>query len=514
MKRVDYTLVIILILLISVSGCFEDVKEVSLDSTDTEIGIPAGLSADVSDGAVALSWVNVLGAASYNLYKKTGVAGDMKFLVNTAATSYLDEDVNNGQDYYYTVSAVSEKGLEGERTGEVQAIPSVYSIRINGGAKYTNSTDVVLSLTAPVTCVLMKISNEPDLADAEWEIFAGTSGWEIESGDAEKTVYARFQNDNGTNSPIVSKSIILDTYAAITSVEIEPDLERYGVGSTVKFSILTEDNELDGEAWIELEGYSEAIVLLDDGRGGDMAAADGSYEADFTFPSNFRGLDLGIAGRFVDKAGNSSVITEASHTLSFTDPPEAVALLAPIDSTVSSITIKWVESTEPNFLAYRIYRSTEPYVEELPEYFIRGLDSRGQTSYPDGDLTEGASYYYRIFVVNDLEETSGSNELKMSTLDDYPASVTLDPLSAIGQDRLTLTWSTNRNTDFLEYRIYRSTAPGVTDASYLVATLGVQGVGWYDDTGIDTAGNTYYYRVFVYDKGGLYSRSNEETTLE
>ena len=166
MKRVDYTLGIILILLISISGCFEDVKEVSLDSSDTEMGVPTGLSADVSDGAVSLSWDNVLNASSYNLYRKTGAFGDLGLLANTASTSYLDEDVNNGQDYYYTVTAVSETGLEGERADEVQAIPSVYSIMINGGAKYTNSTDVVLSLTAPVTCVLMKISNEPDLADA------------------------------------------------------------------------------------------------------------------------------------------------------------------------------------------------------------------------------------------------------------------------------------------------------------------------------------------------------------
>ena len=35
---------------------------------------------------------------------------------------------------------------------------------------------------------------------------------------------------------------------------------------------------------------------------------------------------------------------------------------------------------------------------------------------------------------------------------------------------------------------------------------------YYDDTGLDLAGNNYYYRIYVYDAGGKNSRSNEVTT--
>ena len=93
-----------------------------------------------------------------------------------------------------------------------------------------------------------------------------------------------------------------------------------------------------------------------------------------------------------------------------------------------------------------------------------------------------------------------------------PTAVTLDDPSAVGATRLTLTWSRNPDTDFSQYRIYRSTSPGVTETSVLVATIGDQELTWYDDTGIDTVGNTYYYRVLTYDLGGKFSRSNEVTT--
>ena len=516
MRRLVFPAVLIITLLFCLFGCLDDVEEIALDIPEGEINAPAGLAADAGDELILIRWEILPGVLSYNVYRRTGAFGEMRLVVNTADTFYMDEDVRNGQDYFYTVAGVVNNGFEGRRADEIHAMPSVYSIMINGGARFTNTTDVVLSITAPVSSVLMLISNVPELTGAEWEIFSNYRDWELETSDGVKTVYAMLQNDDGSNSSIVANTIILDTYSAATVVGFTPDIEKHMIGSAVHFVIETDGNEVGGEAFVELEGYSETITLYDDGRGGDQFPSDGSYEADFTFPTSLRGMDIGVAGRFIDQAGNLSPMVESVQTISFSDPPDAVQFLGAIDSTTSSITIKWVESTEPNFHAYRIFRNTAPGVTDLPEYFVRGLDNRAQTSYPDGELTEGATYYYRIFVVNDLDDAAGSNEVSLSTYDGYPDEVTLDPVSAVGIDRLTLTWSINVNTDFLEYRIYRSTTPGVTVDSELVTTPAIDDreVIFFDDAGLDLAGNTYYYRVFVYDIGGKNSRSNEVSTLE
>ncbi|MBN1164947.1 MAG: fibronectin type III domain-containing protein, partial [Candidatus Krumholzibacteriota bacterium] len=263
---------------------------------------------------------------------------------------------------------------------------------------------------------------------------------------------------------------------------------------------------------IELEGLSEEIRLRDDGRGGDATAADGSYEIDFSLPASLRGIDLGVAGSFTDRAGNAAPMLEADNTISFTDPPPAVQFTGVIDSTTSGITLQWEESTEVHFLAYRIYRSDQTGVKETAEHFIRGLDNRTQTGYPDSGLKEGKTYYYKIFVVNDLEETAGSDEFAASTFDAYPDPVTMFEITSIGADRLTLTWSTSQVSDFAEYRVYRATAPGVTISSQLVVSITDREETFFDDTGIDTVGNTYYYRVMVYDLSGKYRRSNEVST--
>ncbi len=493
-------------------GCLEDIEEVPLDRDGDALEAPAGVSAGVGEGSILLSWSPVDGASSYNVYRRASSVSVSELAGNTSSTSYLDDGLVNGREYMFAVAALDSRGLEGRRTEEIAAVPSVYSIRIGDGSGVANSGTVDITITAPSTTVLMKISDIYEMSAVPWEFFSGTREWDIGSGDGVKTVYAQFQDQNGSSSGVISEDVVLDTYAEIGSVSISPDLAKYALGATVRLSITTAGFEKNGTAWIEIEEMSDAIELFDNGLGGDQVAGNGVYERSYSFPLSFRGTELGVAGTFVDRAGNRSPSKEAQRKISFTDTPEPVRLIGAIDSTTSSITIKWVESAETDFLAYRIYRSRTPGVTESPENFVRGLDNRSQTSYPDGSLIEGATYYYRIFVVNDLYDTAGSNEVAARTYDAYPSAVTLDSPSAVGTDRLTLTWSVNDDTDFEEYRIYRSTTPGVTTSSERLPYISDREITWFDDTGLDLAGTTYYYRVMVFDKSGKNTRSNEVST--
>ncbi|MBU8922887.1 MAG: hypothetical protein KOO63_13810 [Bacteroidales bacterium] len=511
MKKILGPVLMIFIVGFVISGCLDDIDEIDLGTGEPAFPQPSGLSLDSGDGYVHISWTAVPEAVSYRLYKQPE-SEEMVLLASVTETEYLDEDIVNGEEYTYSVSAVSSTGIEGFRSREMTVIPSIYSIIIDNGAGITNSNEVLLTLTAPISTALMKISNLPDLSGASWEIYTSARIWNLTDGDGDKTVYATFQDGTGTGSGIVSADMTLDSYAAISSVAFTPDPELFALGSQVHFFVGVDGDETGGEAWIELEGFPEPIVLRDDGLGGDGTAGDGSYERVFNFPVSFRGTGLGVAGQFVDRAGNQSLAVESGQTVSFTDPPEDVTLLDPMEITNTRITLNWSESTEDDFKAYRIYRSTSQGVAELPEFFIRGLDNRSQTSYPDSDLDENITYYYIIVVVNDLDEGSESNEIEVTTLDMFPTPAILDEPSAVGNDRLTLTWSINVDTDFSSYDIRRGTSPGVTEFSELVVSISNVEKTWHDDTSLDLIGNTYYYRIFVVDSGGLMSRSNEVST--
>jgi hypothetical protein len=271
-------------------------------------------------------------------------------------------------------------------------------------------------------------------------------------------------------------------------------------------------DETGGEAWVGIEGFSLQIPLFDDGNGGDPIPGDGVYETSYRLPLYVRGYDLTVTGNFMDAAGNRATSYEMDEMISFTDPPDPVYLFGAVDSTTSSITIRWEPSEEEHFTSYRIYRDTSSGVDEIADRLVTTISSVSQSTFTDQNLMEGETYYYRVFVVNDIDETAGSNERAASTFDAYPDPVVLDSLSAIGNNRLTLTWSRNNNSDFEEYRVYRSTTPGVTEVSLLVKTIDEREITFLDDTGLDTQTNHYYYRVYVVDRGGKSSRSNEMST--
>lgn len=497
--------------LIIAPACLDDIERTPIIDEDP-IPAPVNLRVIVGDGFVDLRWAPVAEAVSYRVYR-TMTANAWTRIAQTADTMLVDANVENGREYLYAVTSVVSSGSESVRSDPAVAVPAVFSILINGGAHYCGSRSIELALTAPSGTSLMRIADRPDQTDAPWRTFQTTAVWELPPGDGTKTVYARFQDENGALSPTVDETIILDTFVRITGLFVTPEPRIFGPGESIHIVMNVEDDETGGRGLVEIEGMTGMTVVLgDDGRGGDPLAGDGVYETDLRLPLDLRGTGLVVSGGFVDRAGNEAPVFESEETIDITDPPASVRLIGVADSTSSRITIRWEESREEHFIAYRIYRAESPGVTEDPALFVRGLDNRAQTSYPDTDVKEGRTYYYRIFVVNDLEETAGSNEIVAHTEDTYPTPVELDDPSSVGETRLTLTWSRNADTDFAEYRIYRSTSPGVTEDSVLAAVISDQHLTWYDDTGIDTLGNSYYYRVLVYDLGGKSTPSNEVTT--
>lgn len=495
----------VIMMLGPVNGCLNDVEEVQLDYAGLDIPAPSGITAQVGDGTVYLVWRSVPDAASYRIYRSSAVSAEPVRIAQTADTAHTDDGLVNGRVYYYSISSVNGDGVEGKRSDEIAAVPSIHSVIINGGLLYTNSRDVVLSLTAPPTTALMMIGRDASFTGAVWETFSSTRSWRLNEGDGQKSVYAKFQDQGGAISPVVSASITLDTYAEIESLEMIADIPL-APGGSARFTMDIVDLEIGGEAAVTIEGTSLQIILEDLG--------DGTYETVYTFPTSTRGTDMTVTGWFKDQAGNQAVPLEIDETLSFTDPPESVYLHPVADSTVSSISLRWDTYAGDYFRSYKLYRDTEPGVDNTSR-IVSTISNINTSTYTDAGLIEHRTYYYRIYVVNDLDEMTGSNERVAHTFDAYPTAVILDSLSAIGDDRLTLTWSKNTNTDFHSYRIYYSLTPGVTLES---PSIGLQpwitdrDSTYFDHTGIDNINETYYYRVYVFDDGGKFSRSNEMST--
>jgi type II secretory pathway pseudopilin PulG len=113
------------------------------------------------------------------------------------------------------------------------------TVSINGGAAYTNSTTVTLTLAKsgggpnPAT---MKFSNDNStwLGPYAW---ATSYTWTLTSGDGSKSVYARYYDSGGLFGAIATDNIILDTTAPSTPTNfVKSNTKITGGNTTITFT--------------------------------------------------------------------------------------------------------------------------------------------------------------------------------------------------------------------------------------------------------------------------------------
>ena len=109
--------------------------------------------------------------------------------------------------------------------------PSGVTLAINGGAEYTTSTAVTLTIgcgDADTTGYQMKIWGVDGAAaetDATWETFTETKAVTLVSGDGQKTVSIKVRDDVYNESSAVSDTITLNTTVPAVTIT-GPDVTR------------------------------------------------------------------------------------------------------------------------------------------------------------------------------------------------------------------------------------------------------------------------------------------------
>ena len=113
------------------------------------------------------------------------------------------------------------------------------TVSINGGATYTNSTTVTLSLAKsgggpnPQTMIL---SNDNSTWLGPYS-FATSYTWNLTPGDGSKTVYARFYNNSGLYGAVANDTITLDTVAPGTPTSFaKASTTISGANTTITFT--------------------------------------------------------------------------------------------------------------------------------------------------------------------------------------------------------------------------------------------------------------------------------------
>lgn len=520
-------LILAVALAIALAGCLDTLSipgpdnpaDPSNPDTDSrEPGRPTGLTAVVSDKFVELTWEmeDTVGIDHYRVYRWEVAVGedeDFELLDTPEDLSYDDSDVGNGREYVYKVSAVNEHGLEGEASREVAVVPQVFAVTINQGALKTSSRTVTLRMSAGSGTDIMQVSNEPDLSGSQWEPYQPSYSWTLESGDGVKNVYVRFRDSADNESGTVTDDIELDTKAIIESVEEDTGGAELSAGDIIHFALTA--NELYGSAAVDLGSGAVEVTLFDDGTEGDSVADDGVYERDYTIEQGVEMVDSWVVGNFTDEVGNVAEPAVAEGMVTILDPPPAVELDVPVVVSETALALSWSQSGADDFASYKIYRASVPGVDTAPDReLIETVSDRTQTYMTDGDLEPSTTYYYAVYVFDEMGISTISNEVSGTTAtNEPPEPVELyTPWALTGESTLEVSWSMNEDDDFMHYELIGweqdPPAPPQTSEKRVLGRLSSRDETFFTHSSLNPT-LVYWYEVAVVDSLGARSLSNQ-----
>lgn len=142
---------------------------------------------------------------------------------------------------------------------------AIGTLSINNDASATNNPLVNLAINIPNMSNFiqeMSLSNDGQTW-SNWETISSSNTLELQSGDSVKTVFAKFRDTAGSQSSIISDSIILDTVNPAATLIINND-SAYTNNKTVNLNINgTDTNEIksmsisnNGQDWGNWEPYN------------------------------------------------------------------------------------------------------------------------------------------------------------------------------------------------------------------------------------------------------------------
>ncbi len=197
--------------------------------------------------------------------------------------------------------------------------PVVTSFSINGGAAYTNTSNVTLnnSVTAAEE---MRFQNYPGGAWSAWEPYAATKAWQLAGGTGDKTVVAQFRDDSvwvaqtpdtitvDTTDPIVGTFTINDGASYTTSTGVTLTIGANGA-TQMRF-------QNSGGSWSSWEAYAGSKAwTLTNGDASKMVNAefrDDALNVVSKTDSIILDTTAPTVGSFAINGGDSSTNTNAA----------------------------------------------------------------------------------------------------------------------------------------------------------------------------------------------------------
>ena len=246
----------------------------------------------------------------------------------------------------------------------------------------------------------------------------------------------------------------------------------------------------DGRAtlnWIAAPGATSYNIYQGTSAGGETLLATGVTGTSFVQSSLNNGTTYYYQVSSVNALGEGSPSSEVAVT------PKTLAPPTPINVTAAAgdgqVSLNWTAASDAQ--SYNIYRSTDAGDEVLYQQGVVG------TSFVDGQVADGTTYYYQVSAANGVGESNLSTEVSATPLPPLPAPPTALAAAGVSASQIQLQWQSS-TTPGTAVVIERST----DDVNFTPLVTLDPGVASYLDANQLMPGATYYYQVVATNLAG------------
>ena len=462
----------------------------SLDSNQTynttlapPSAAPEGLTAYGSNAQITLNWDTVSNATGYKIKRSTTNGGPYTTLTPTATgTSYADTGLTNGTTYYYRVYALNSAG-NGPDSAQASAITIAPPSSAPTLSAVAGDGEVALTWTAVPGATYLLFSNGGFEGGGRTYGLTGTTFTETGLSNGATYSYQVYATNQGGNGPISNTVTATPQRAKPAPTGLTAAAGNASV--TLSWNAVSSN---------EVRGYKIKRATTNGGPYATLAptVTGNSYNDGGLVNGTTYYYRVYAIYAYGDGIGDDSNQAQATPLL----PPPANPINLTATAGNAQIVLNW--SASNGAASYKVKRSTTnggPYTTLAPTVTAK--------TYTDTGLTNGTTYYYRVYAVNAGGNSGDSNQAQATPLlPPSPPAAPSNLIATAGNAQIILNWSAVN--DATSYRVKRSTTDG---GPYTTLSATVNGAT-YTDTGL-TNGTTYYYRVYAINAAGNSGDSNQ-----
>jgi fibronectin type 3 domain-containing protein len=468
---------------------------------------PAGLAANVGNGAVTLAWNTAAGATSYSVKRATVSGGPYATIGTPATATYADSGLTNGTTYYYVVSASNSAGTSAN-SGEIAATPiapptftSSATASPNPVAQGTPTTitaaitDATGTLANGIVQILVVDSGGNTVASQNFTGQSFTTGqkqtytlaftaaasgsFTVRLGVFSAT-WQTWHWNNAAASISVTSSLSFSSSATVSPASVPR-----GTGTSITATVTDTGTASLSNANIEVQVFnSSGSAVSTNVWSGQNFTGGQSHQYTYTWsvPStqatgNYTVMigvfDAGWATNYYWNSNGATITVTTGQTA----PATPTGLTATAGN--AQVNLSWTASA--GAATYNVYRGTAAGAESATP-IATGITA---TTYTNTGLTNGTTYYYKATAVNSSGTSAMSNEASAK-----PVAVATNVTSLVRITSTSFTYSKSSKTYNSTVTVQNTTQQSIAGPLELVLTNLPAGITLANASGT-TGGSPY-----------------------